>query len=229
LSLAVKYGKLNYAKRRTVSEMKREGYWSKFADGYEEGVDYIVGKSIQQKIIESLSEEHNLGDVVEFGCGTGYFTKAIAKNAKHVIATDLSNEMLEVARKKLKEFQNITIQKADCENIAFQPGKFDTVLMANVIHYIKNPKSVLRECGRILKAKGLLLLVDYTGYSMKWSEKIKLIIRFYKKCGMPPRYFKSNLSPDEFTSLAEGAGFEIERIQLVGEKTKALYLKGRKQ
>ena len=212
-----------------MPELKKEEYWSKFAHGYDEGVDYIVGKAIQQEIVKRLSEEHNLGDVVEFGCGTGYFTKVIAQNAECVIATDLSDEMLEVARTQLKAFQNITIQKADCENVSFPSGKFDTVFMANVIHFIENPLKALQESYRILKDGGLLLLVDYTGYSMKWFEKMKLGIRFIKKCGMPPRYAQSNLSPDEFSSLVEGAGFTLEQIQLIGERTKALYLKGRKK
>ena len=212
-----------------MPELKKEEYWSKFAHGYDEGVDYIVGKSIQQEIVKRLSEEHNLGDVIEFGCGTGYFTKAIAQNAECVIATDLSDEMLGVARTQLKAFQNITIQKADCENVSFPSGKFDTVFMANVIHFIENPFEALQESYRILKDGGLLLLVDYTGYSMKWFEKMKLGIRFIKKCGMPPRYAQTNLSPDEFSFLVEGAGFTLEKIQLIGEKTKALYLKGRKK
>lgn len=212
-----------------MSGLKSEEYWSKFAHGYEDGVDYIVGKAIQQEIIKRLSEEHNLGNVVEFGCGTGYFTKVIAKNSKHVIATDLSNEMLEVAKIQLKEFQNITIQKADCENISFPSEKFDTVFMANVIHFIEHPLKALQENHRILKAGGLLLLVDYTGYSMRWFDKMKLGIRFVKKCGIPPRHFQTKLSPDEFNSIVKGAGFKIEEIQLIGEKIKALYLKGRKK
>jgi len=212
-----------------MPELKKEEYWSRFAHDYDEGVDYIVGEAIQQEIVKRLLEEHNLGDVVEFGCGTGYFTKVIAQNAEHVITTDLSDEMLEVARTQSKAFQNITIQKADCENVSFPSGKFDTVFMANVIHFIENPLKALQESYRILKDGGLLLLVDYTGYSMKWFEKMKLGIRFIKKCGMPPRYAQSNLSPDEFSSLVEGAGFTLEQIQLIGERTKALYLKGRKK
>ena len=212
-----------------MSGLKSEEYWSKFAQGYDDGVDYIVGKAIQLDIIKRLSEEHNLGTVIEFGCGTGYFTKVIAKAAEQVIATDLSDEMLEVAKTQLKGFQNITIQKADCENVSFPSEKFDTVFMANVIHFIKHPLKALCESYRILKAGGLLLLVDYTGYSMKRFEKMKLGIRFVKKCGIPPRHFQTTLSPDEFDSLVKDAGFNIERTQLIGEKIKALYLKGRKK
>ena len=212
-----------------MSGLKSEDYWSKFAQGYDDGVDHIVGKAIQQEIIKKLSEEQDLGYVVEFGCGTGYFTKAIAKNAEHVTATDLSDEMLEVARTQLNGFQNVTLQKADCEDVSFPSGRFDTVFMANVIHFIVNPSKALQESHRILKPGGLLLLVDYTGHGMKWFEKMKLGIRFIRRCGMPPKHFKADLSPDELSSLAEGAGFKIERVQLMGVNTKTLYLKARKQ
>lgn len=210
-------------------EQKKETYWSKFAYGYDEGVEYIVGRPIQQAILERLSEERNLGVVIEFGCGTGYFTKAIVKNAKHVIATDLSDEMLEEAKEKLKEYQNLTIEKADCESTSFPSEKFDTVFMVNVIHFIQNPHKCLQESKRILKDGGLLLLVDYTGYGMNWFEKMMLGFRFFRKCGIPPRHAQTNLSSDEFSSLVEGAGFKVEEIQLIGEKTKALYLRGRKK
>ena len=212
-----------------MSQLKSEEYWSKFAGNYDDGVDFIVGNAIQQRIIKRLFEEHNLGEVIEFGCGTGYFTRVIAKSAKYVIATDLSDEMIEVAKLNLHKIQNITIQKSDCENVSFPSGKFDPVFMANVIHYIKEPIKALQESHRILKSRGLILLIDYTGFSMKWSEKMKLGFRFITKCGIPPRYFKTNLSPDELNSLPEAAGFKIENIQLIGENSKALYLKGRKK
>ena len=212
-----------------MPELKKERYWSRFAQGYDEGVDYIVGTFLQQEIARRLSEERDLGDVIEFGCGTGYFTKAIARNAESVIATDLSDEMVEVAGIRLGAFRNVSVRKADCENASFPSDMFDTVFMANVIHFLRNPSRALQESYRILKRGGLLLLVDYTGYSMKWSEKMKLGVRFVRKCGMPPRHGQTDLSPDELGSLVEGAGFTLEGIQVIGEKTKALYLRARKR
>jgi ubiquinone/menaquinone biosynthesis C-methylase UbiE len=210
-------------------EHKEETYWSKFAHGYDKGVEYIVGKEMQQTIIERLLEEGDLGEVIEFGCGTGYFTKVIANKAIHVIATDLSDEMLEVARTELKDFHNITIEKANCESISFPSEKFDTVVMVNLIHFIKKPSRCLQESYRILKDRGLLLLVDYTGYGMKWFEKMKLGIRFSIMVGIPPRYAQANLSPTKLSSLVESQGFNVEKACLIGGKTKALYLKGRKK
>lgn len=206
----------------------KEEYWSKFAYTYDEDQEYVVGKKILQAIIKRLFEEGDLGEVVEFGCGTGYFTKEIAKKASHVIATDLSDEMLEMAKTQLKEFHNITIQKANCEDTSFPSGRFDNVFMANLIHVVGNPTKALQESHQILRNGGLLLIVDFTGYGMNWFEKMKLGIRYLKKWGMPPRYAQNNLSPDDLASFVENVDFRVEKVQLIGEKTKALYLRGRK-
>ncbi len=207
----------------------KEEYWSKFASTFDEDQEYVVGKTVLQKIIAELYEERDLGEVIEFGCGRGYFTKAIAKNAKHVTATDLSDEMLEMARIQLQQFQNITVQKADCEDTYFPSGRFDSVFMANLIHVLKNPIKVLQESHQILRNGGLLLIVDLTCYSMNWFEKMKLGIRYFKKWSMPPRYARNKLSPDELTCFVEKVDFNVEEVQVLGDKTKALYLRGRKE
>jgi ubiquinone/menaquinone biosynthesis C-methylase UbiE len=206
-----------------------ERYWSRFARTFDEDQEYVVGKTILQAIDKRLSEEYYLGDVIEFGCGTGYFTKAIAKKARNVIATDLSDEMLEMARIQLKEFQNIRIQTANCEATSFPSERFDTVFMANLIHVLINPIKVLQESHQILRNGGLLLIVDFTGYSMSWFEKMKLGIRYLRKWGMPPRHVRNNLSPGEITSFLENVDFKVEEVQIIGDRTKALYVRGSKK
>jgi ABC-2 type transport system ATP-binding protein len=207
----------------------KEEYWSKFASTFDKDQEYVVGRTALQKIIARLYEERDLGEVIEFGCGRGYFTKAIAKNAKHVTATDLSDEMLEMARIQLQHFQNITVQKADCEDTYFPSVRFDSVFMANLIHVLKNPIKVLQESHQILRNGGLLLVVDFTGYGINWFEKMKLAIRYLRKWGRPLRYARNNLSPDELTCFVEKVDFNVEEVQLLGDKTKALYLRGRKE
>jgi ubiquinone/menaquinone biosynthesis C-methylase UbiE len=206
----------------------KEHYWSKFARTYGDDQNYVIGKAIQQLIIQQLSEEHDLGDVIEFGCGTGYFTQTIAKKAKNVLATDLSDEMLEIAKIQLQKFRNITVQRINCEATSFPSERFDTVFMANVIHIVANPIKVLQESHQILRNGGLLLIADFTGYSMSWFETIKLGIRYFRKWGMPPRYARNRLSPDEITSFLENLDFDLEDLYLIGNGTKALYVRARK-
>jgi ABC-2 type transport system ATP-binding protein len=203
-------------------------YWSKLANTLDKDEVYVVGESIHQALMERVSGESGLGELIELGCGTGLFTKVLAKNASHVMATDLSDEMLAAARTQLKDWQNVAVEKADCEKTDFSDGQFDSVFMANLIHVIENPSMALQESYRILKDGGLLLIVDYTGYGMKWFELMKMVIRAMRKWHKPAPYGKGKLSPDELRSMVESTGFEVEEVQLMGNKTKALYLRGRK-
>ena len=214
-----------------MSDYKKEEYWSKFANTFDEDQTYIVGEPVQQAVLERLSGESDLGELLELGCGAGFYTKVLAANASHVMATDLSDEMLAVARIQLKDLQNVTIEKADCESTAFPDGKFDSIFMANLIHVIENPSIAIKESYRILKDGGLLLVIDYTAYGMRWFEKMKMgirVLRKWAKWGKQPAYSKGNLSPDELCSLVESAGFKVEEVQLIGDKCKAIFLKGRK-
>jgi ubiquinone/menaquinone biosynthesis C-methylase UbiE len=214
-----------------MTEYRKETYWSKFANDFDEDETYVVGEPIQQAVMERLSRESGLGELIELGCGTGFYTKALAANAGHVMATDLSDEMQAVARTQLKDLQNVTVEKADCEKTNFPNGRFGSVFMANLVHVIENPSTTLQEAHRILKDGGLLLIVDLTGYGMKRFEVMKMGIRYLRKWGKwgkPPGYFRGKLSPDELRSLVESAGFKVEEVELIGDKSKAIYLRGRK-
>jgi ABC-2 type transport system ATP-binding protein len=213
-------------REKTVSVGRQERYWSRFAHSYDRDGEYVVGRSILQAIEKRLSEEKDLGDIVDFGCGTGYFTRAIARNARHVIAADLSDEMLEIARTQLSEFQNVTIRKADCASTDLPDQRFDSVLMANLIHVIEDPAPCLQESYRILRNEGLLIAVDFTSYRMDLFRTAKLACRYLRRWGVPPRHGRNHMSPEELSFLVEGAGFRVKDVQLVEGKSNALYLRG---
>jgi ubiquinone/menaquinone biosynthesis C-methylase UbiE len=212
----------------TVRGHREEQYWSRFAHSYDRDGEYIVGEPILQAIVERLSAERDLGDCVELGCGTGYLTRALAGNARHVVATDLSDEMLEIAQTELSEFQNVTIQKANCYNTGFPAERYDSVLMANLIHVIDAPLPCLQEGYRILRNGGLLIVVDFTSYRLDLFRTAQLGLRYLRRWGVPPRGGRHDLSPEELVRLVKSAGFKVKNVQLLQAESNALYLRGLK-
>jgi ABC-2 type transport system ATP-binding protein len=212
---------------RSMTEEMKEKYWSRFQATFDENQEYVVGKDFLDDVKENIEKLSDLGEVLELGCGTGYFTEAVAQNADHVFATDLSDALLERAKIRLNEIDNITIQKENCTSISFTSNKFDTVFMANLIHVIENPSLTLQECYRVLKDDGLLIVTSFTNHGMNPLEVIKLGFRFMKVWGKPPKY-THRFSPNSLGSLMKTAGFTIEESKLLGDKTKALYLIGKK-
>jgi len=212
-----------------VTNREKETYWSRFVRRYDRAEAYVVGDAILEAITDRLGRVHNLGEVIELGCGTGYFTKVIAQRADHVMATDLSEPMVETARRELEEFTNVTVRKASAHKTPFPSGRFDTVLMANLIHVVENPVACLQEGHRILKAGGVILVVDFTNFGTPWARKIRMVFRYLSTFGLPPRHGQSNLSPRKLGLLITQAGFEIECVELIKQNTSALYVKGKKK
>ena len=204
-----------------------EEYWSRFPDTYDNKMEYVVGKQLLAEIIEELNRLPELGELVEFGCGTGIYTETIVPKTTSMFATDLSDSLLAVARTRIGDHPKVTIQKENCMSTSFPSEALDSVFMANLIHVIEHPSTLLQECYRILRKNGTLVIVTFTDHGMKLWEKIKMGLRFVKSWGKPPVHTHS-FSPEDLASMMKDAGFAIKTSKVIGDNTKALYIIGQK-
>jgi 2-polyprenyl-3-methyl-5-hydroxy-6-metoxy-1,4-benzoquinol methylase len=98
-------------------------------------------------------------DVLEIGCGKGTFSKALANRAHHVLAIDLSAEMIRVARSRSLQFPQIEFEVADVMTREFSPETFDCIATIATLHHL--PTSVvLRKLKDALRPGGVLLVLD---------------------------------------------------------------------
>ena len=203
-------------------------YWGRLANKFDGGSIHVVGSTVYQNVKVWLTNQFSDADkVLEFGCGTGYFSQMVTDKVKHLTATDLSKEMLEQAKKKLSQYNNVEVQKEDCYGTSFEDYMFDVVLLVNLLHIVKEPDTVLNESYRVLKPGGRVVIVDLTGYGMPFFSKMGLGIRYVRTWGKPTPHNRS-LNPTELSETVKEAGFAIEDVKLVGEKTKAVCLRGKK-
>ncbi len=211
-----------------LEQKKKEAeYWGRFAGTYDDTLERIFGTGLREKLARLLEGEPAPGNVVEFGCGTGYFTRAIAKKAEHVTATDISPDMIKVAKARQKDLHNVTFSVEDSEHTSFPPGSFDTALMANMLHTLDDPLSALKECRRVLKNGGTLLVINYTGEGMGRVDRLLTFFRFALRFGLPPGG-SWPITSEKLRSLLRAAGFRVERLELVEGKINALFVRAKK-
>ena len=204
-----------------------EKYWSRFSETYDKKMDYVVGKELRDDIIQELSCLPELGELLELGCGPGTFTETIAQKTASMFATDLSDSLLAVARKRIGDHPKVTIKKENCMATSFPSEAIDSVFMANLIHVVESPSTLLQECNRVLRTDGTIVIVTFTDHKMQLWEKIKMGLRFVKSWGKPPAHTHS-FSPEDLASMMKDAGFAIKTSKLLGTTTKALFVIGRK-
>jgi ubiquinone/menaquinone biosynthesis C-methylase UbiE len=96
---------------------------------------------------------------LEIGCGTGAFSRLLAKSSDRVLALDLSPNMIHVAREHSTQFPNIDFQVADVLESELPAGRFDCVASIATLHHLPLVE-VLPKIKRSLKAGGVLLVLD---------------------------------------------------------------------
>jgi len=106
--------------------------------------------------------------VMDFGCGPGFFTIALAKIAAKTIAVDVSEGMLEkTANYALKNHVHVELLKSDGTRIDLADSSVDLVFLSHVFHEVEDKPKVLREFFRILKPSGRLAIVEKSQGSKK--------------------------------------------------------------
>jgi ubiquinone/menaquinone biosynthesis C-methylase UbiE len=201
-------------------------YWSKRASIFDKAsCDMDEKCSLDNKMDWVIRQFNDTDTTLEIGCGTGIYSALIANKVKNLIATDMSSEMLALARTKLNQYDNVEIRREDCYAISYEENTFDSILLANLIHIVTNPPSVLKEIRRVLKKDGRVIIVSYTFCGLSFIKKIIAIFHYIRNFGLPPSSGKM-LSPIDLSKIAEDAGFSVRESKLMGDKLKTVCLVG---
>jgi ubiquinone/menaquinone biosynthesis C-methylase UbiE len=101
-------------------------------------------------------------DVFELACGTGYWTEILSRCAASVVATDINDEVLAIARSKPIDLRKTTIRKADAYSLPQFPQRFTGGLAAFWWSHV--PKMRLRDLlqsfHRIFSSDARIVFID---------------------------------------------------------------------
>lgn len=98
--------------------------------------------------------------VADLGCGTGQTAAALAPFVARVVAVDGSSAMLQAAKKRLQDFENVDVRRGELETLPFGDGVLDAATLMLVLHHVADPEKVLLEAARALKPDGRIVIVD---------------------------------------------------------------------
>jgi len=107
-----------------------------------------------------LPNEHM--SVLDVATGAGHTALKVAPYVKEVVATDLTEEMLERVKELTaqRNSPNIKTMLADAEDLPFEDGAFDAVTCRIAPHHFLEIQKAVSEIGRVLKTDGAFILED---------------------------------------------------------------------
>ncbi len=110
------------------------------------------------KLLSRHVPEH-CGDILEIGCGTGDFTRMIALKSEHVLAIDLSPEMIRVAENNLNASGNIEYCVRNIIDYDWPDNHFDCIVSIATLHHL--PLGfMLEKMACAVKPGGRILILD---------------------------------------------------------------------
>ncbi|MEM7370163.1 MAG: class I SAM-dependent methyltransferase [Bacteroidota bacterium] len=85
-----------------------------------------------------LSSAFPSQDVLEIGCGTGYWTPSLAKSVASILATDINESVLDIARSKSYPTENVQFMQMDMYNLPSEiQGKYSAFFAGFVWSHVK--------------------------------------------------------------------------------------------
>lgn len=187
-----------YNAKNPISKMLVQGFITHFTD---------LVQTFEKP--QSKTEPKN---IVEIGAGEGELTEMVAQrfSAAEIVACDISDRVNDMAKKKLAQYKNTSVQKENAEKVTFKDSSMDMVICCEVLEHVEHPDKAIGEIHRILKPGGRAIV----------SVPLEPIWRFLNLCrlqyvsdlGNTPGHL-NHWSRGSFKRFVSQAGFKVVQDQ----------------
>jgi ubiquinone/menaquinone biosynthesis C-methylase UbiE len=186
--------------------------------GQASAASWTDGPAIELEIMQLLQRLRDGDDVLDVGCGNGHSTMRLAAGRRIKIrGVDYIPEMIDHARRRLASVaatlrERVQFDVGDVTALNEPMGAYDKVVAVRVIinvHSWTKQQAALRECGRVLKPGGVLLLSEAT--LQGWS-KLNAMRREWSLPDIPMPAFNQYLDEEQ---VIEAVRPNLELVELV--------------
>ncbi|MGH6952421.1 MAG: class I SAM-dependent methyltransferase [Vitreimonas sp.] len=181
-------------------------FWDRAARKY--AASRIADTEGYERTLERTRSWLKTSDVVfEFGCGTGTTALKLAPSAARIVASDVSAEMIAIAREKAQAegCTNVEFAVATPDAAPWGDAAFDAAMGFNILHLVAERDAALRGMHRLLKPGGVF--ISKTPCVGEMGVFIRLLVPLMRTLGQAP--YVAFFTADELEGEIEAAGFEI--------------------
>ena len=201
--------------------------FAQFDGGIPDNYDEHLGPNIFVDYAADLAhrvEKLKPQKVLELAAGTGIVTRLLRDTLDDqcdLTATDLNDPMIDVARKKFRDDERITLQHADALALPFQDEFFDVIVCQFGVMFFPDKDVSYRQALRVLRPAGHYVFNVWGSFEANPFARVanETVTAFYKDD--PPGFYQVPFcyhDAEQITKSLQGAGFtdvktEVSRIE----------------
>lgn len=171
----------------------------------------LYKKPYRNLFIKFLQPKRN-EKILDLGCGDGFNLDLLSKLSSTTIGLDISSKRLSRCNGEVWRI------RADARHLPFKPTILDKILMADVLEHLTHPKDTLKECYRVLRRDGILVISipttfgdllmklgsllpfslfmseKFTAFEHIWHFDVKKLKSLLRECGFEVRVCKKHFT-----------------------------------
>lgn len=196
-------------------------YWERHASKYDISLGPL-GKPLPRMLKLVAEAAKGRSRVLEVAAGTGLVTPVLARAAGAVVATDYATAMVARLRDRVAAagVRNVECQQADIYRLPFEPGTFDAVVAANVLHLVPDLGGALAALASMLRPDGILIAPTFCHDETRVSW---VVSRLLAATGFPGH---RRFTMGSLRTSVERAGLEVDRCEVISGLLPIGYVEG---
>lgn len=192
--------------------------FGQYAAGYVTNKTHAKGSELDRLIAIAQPQPH--WQALDVATGGGHTALKFAPHVAHVVASDLTPQMLDEARAFItgQGITNVDFRLADAEDLPFEDAAFDLVTCRIAPHHFPRVRRFVEEAARVLKPGGLLVVQDQV--SPEDYDAARYVDAFEKL--RDPSHYRV-YGEREWVNLFQSAGLVVEHTEQLSKRHDLLH------
>jgi len=188
-------------------------------ENYHWGLGPFLFEPFARELVSRV-ELYEPARILEVACGTGIVTRRLraALPAAELVATDLNEPMLTLAKRTLGPRAPVTWRSADMTDLPFDAGAFDGYVGAFGLMFVPDKRAAAREARRVLRPGGRAFISTWRPLERNpvWRCAHDVVASFFPTD--PPQFYRTPTGfgePRQIAELLFEAGFDGVHSEIV--------------
>ena len=198
-----------------LSQTRAARYWETMAQFDHSEFNQPAGRELERRFAVARRRLGTIGmllagrptpiRLIDVGCSRGQFVQAAGEMGFKAEGVEPAPQIAAAA-----QAAGIRVHQGLLEEIGFPAGSFDAATLFEVVEHLKEPRTLLNECHRILKPGGILVIS--TGNAASWTAAAMGSRWDYFHMAKDGGHI-SFYNPASIRRLSANCGYAVERIE----------------